>query len=1089
MVTDNSHLEDTLPLDDEDISANSSLEASESNNNGFPIVVSSRFTYVKRLGRGGSALVYQAFDNVLERHVALKFLLNPKQKNQARLVSEARSQANVEHSNICPIYEVIETENSVYLVMQFIEGESLQDLSPTLSSEQILLLLKKSALGLHTAHMQGMIHRDFKPANVMVNLASGDMDAKIVDFGLAAQDISKDNKTSKLAGTTGFISPEQYKGNFTKIDRSSDIYSLGACLLYCLTGKLLVIDKSNTVENTAESQTLKNQTSESDTLKSQTLKSHTSNSKAPASKELSINDPPISEPSITELLANTSLPKDVQIIIAKSMALESQERYQSALELADDIGRYLAGEPIKARSSKGYWISRKLIKHKWLATAAFIAVVGVLGMYVKQVYQQKQQEQQQLVREQGLLKINNKINDLEYQAQLTYMSPRHNIETQLQQWLNDAEQLEQDLPDINPILLGATHYGIGRIYQVLGETVKATEHLEQAHQLEKIDDTAFYLALAYSELYQQQLSVLRNIADKNVKESRIIELHKKYKIPTVSLLNQHIDSAPYRSYANALLTYYQQDWDAAIDILNKSEDLPVWYYADDVLKGDILLAKANKLNQSGSSIDLIEPLLQQAGVYYQNASAIAPSDPSIVLKQVSTITSELAMFNQLGRTAESHLLDKAQDLRSNVLEISKLNGDVYHTFGLLYFNYGLNLDYNNGTSDKWLNLAESEFINAENYRTKIGDVWLSFASLFSHQIKLQRELNIDTSDTIKKAIDALSKVSDEAKDYYYFNELGILNRYRALDVRDKGGDDKALFEASIFNYIEANKRFPERIGSLINAASTLMLMSGPYSLNDRYMALQKAESLLLKVLGKEPEHFVANYYLAVTKVNLFELSVYQGLLLKDIAKNAAEQMSRTKSISSNSPYVLDLEQKLKLLEYANEFENTGLWNNDFDKLIAARAELVKTFVQNNVVTRNFIRVLGVITGIRVQLGLPANSYIDKLEQALNDYPEFESVEAYRALSELFRHWNTPDIAKLNLISEFKLRDKRSHSNDWALAMVLIATAKKTEEIEEATELLNSNKGLLPAYRELVLKWADEKNYLKKNEQKTILKLE
>lgn len=1044
MATDISHLEDTLPLDGEGTSASSNTTISE-NNNGFPIVVSSRFTYVKRLGRGGSALVYQAFDNVLERHVALKFLLNPKQKNQARLVAEARSQANVEHSNICPIYEVIETENSVYLVMQFIEGESLQDLSPTLSLEQILLLLKKSALGLHTAHMQGMIHRDFKPANVMVNLTSGDMDAKIVDFGLAAQDVSQDNDTTKLAGTTGFISPEQYKDNFTKIDRSSDIYSLGACLLYCLTGKLLVIDKSNTVESSKPD-------------------SHTSNSKAQASKD----------ESITELLANTSLPKDAQIIIAKSMALEPQERYHSALELADDIGRYLAGEPIKARTSKGYWLGRKLVKHKWLATVAFIAIVGVLGMYVKQLYQQKQQEQQQLVREQGLLKINNKINDLEYQAQLTYMSPRHNIETQLQQWLNDAEQLEQDLPDINPILLGATHYGIGRIYQVLGETVKATEHLEQAHQLEKIDDTAFYLALAYSELYQQQLSVLRNIADKNVRESRIIELHKKYKIPAVTLLNAHIDSAPYRSYANALLTYYQQDWDAAIDILNKSGDLPVWYYADDVLKGDILLAKANKLNQSGSSIDLIEPLLQQAGVYYQNASAIAPSDPSIVLKQVSTITSELAMFNQLGIAAESHLLDKAQDLRSNLLEITKLNGDVYHTFGLLYFNYGLNLDYNNGTSDKWLNLAESEFINAENYRTKIGDLWLSFASLFSHQIKVQRELNQETSDTIKKAIDALNKVSDEAKDYYYFNELGILNRYRALEIRDKGGDDKALFEASIFNYIEANKRFPERIGSLINAASTLMLMSQPYSLNDRYIALQKAETLLLKVLTKEPEHFVANYYLAVTKVNLFELSVYQALAQKGIAKDAAEQIVRLKSINNTSPYVLDLEQKLKQLEYEQVFQITRQWNDDFDKNIAARAKLAETFLQNEVVISNFVSTLSVMTGIRIQLGLPAEDYIDKLEHVLTEYSDFKGENTYRALSKLFRHWNTPELDNTNLIDEFKLRDKRSLKNDWALAMVLIATAKKAEDIEEATLLLKSNNGVLPTYRKLILEWANKK---------------
>jgi indole-3-glycerol phosphate synthase len=115
-----------------------------------------------------------------------------------------------------------------------------------------------------------------------------------------------------------------------------------------------------------------------------------------------------------------------------------------------------------------------------------------------------------------------------------------------------------------------------------------------------------------------------------------------------------------------------------------------------------------------------------------------------------------------------------------------------------------------------------------------------------------------------------------------------------------------------------------------------------------------------------------------------------------------------------------------------------------------------------------------MTGIRIQLGLPAEDYIDKLEQVLTEYSDFKGENTYRALSKLFRHWNTPELDNTNLIDEFKLRDKRSLKNDWALAMVLIATAKKTQDIEEATELLNSNKGLLPAYRQLILEWANKK---------------
>ena len=89
------------------------------------------------------------------------------------------------------------------------------------------------------------------------------------------------------------------------------------------------------------------------------------------------------------------------------------------------------------------------------------------------------------------------------------------------------------------------------------------------------------------------------------------------------------------------------------------------------------------------------------------------------------------MFNRAGKATESHLINKAQQLRSEVLEVTKVDGDVYHTLGLLYLNYALNLYYNNGLPEKWLDLAESEFTNANNYTTKMGDIWLSFSRLYS----------------------------------------------------------------------------------------------------------------------------------------------------------------------------------------------------------------------------------------------------------------------------------------------------------------------------------------------------------------------
>jgi tetratricopeptide (TPR) repeat protein len=488
------------------------------------------------------------------------------------------------------------------------------------------------------------------------------------------------------------------------------------------------------------------------------------------------------------------------------------------------------------------------------------------------------------------------------------------------------------------------------------------------------------------------------------------------------------------------------------------------------------------MHESGSDIALVSPLVSEASDHYKKAVEIAPSDSFVALKLISTTVFQLKILNQAGKLVAPDLILDIQKVRHDILSITSINGDVYHAFGLFYLYYALNLHYNNGLPQPWFDLAESHFISATNHSTTSGNIWLSFARLYSFIVKFQRELNLDTSESTQKAIDALSNVPDNARDYYYFNEIGTLNRYQALQVRDNKGDATELFKIAIFNYIEANRRFPEHIGSLINAASATIKMSVDYLVEDKYVALQEAKLILARVLSKEPSHFVANYYLSIIYIDLFELSLYQGFAIDGIVKEAASQMSRTKLVNKVHPYVLDLEQKLKQFELEKSFSDAGQWHSGFDELIALRIQLAEKFQRNPIVTRNLIGVLCGITGIRIQLGLPAASYVKQLEQALKQYPEFENVDAYRALSQLFSHWHDSDIAKLNLITKFKLRHKSSFAHQWALAMVLLATAQNQQAIDEAIKLLNTNHGILPAYRQLILKWADEKaQMLNKNQ--------
>ena len=1011
------HIGETLPLnenseiDEQAITVNSSQEAN------FPFSIDIRFQYVERLSKGANGLIYKVFDQVLQRHVALKFLLNPNVDNRIKLVAEARAQANVEHAHICPIYEVVESEEGIYLVMQFVEGENLQDLAPSLSVEQLLVVNKKVADGLHVAHTQGLIHRDFKPANVMVNMTSNLLDPLIVDFGLAQ--LEKESESISHAGTRGFIAPEILSDPNVKLHRRIDVFAFGVNLLYCFTGKL--IESGN-------------------------------------------------DDSLQHYLTTTELPTDIQIIIAKCMAHKPVNRYQSAKEVSQEITRYLNGEPILARSSKSYWLRRKLKKHLWLTLATTIAVLGVSGMYISQLYK----EHQQSVREEALLQFNSELKELEYQAQLTYMSPRHNIESNIQQWRESVERLENKITTISPNLLAATHYAIGRIHHVLGDNKLAVKHLKISLSLEdKNDEGAFYLAISLGALYSKELNIVRNLTDEKLRESRLIDINKRFKDPAIELLSKHISSAPHQTYAKALLSYFQQDWDGAIKTLNSGTDLPNWYYQDDILRGDILMEKAREAPESGAENSLANSLLKQSLKHYEIAADIAPSDPNVAAKPLYITAIHLLLLNQKGKAVSEDFMDKVFDLERNVKEIDSSFHTINQLIGQISHLYSLNLQYNNGQPEHWFAVAENKLLQAKNSINTSDLLWLILGQHYSDVAKFKMESNLSPITSLENAIDALSHIAIEHRDYDYFNELGTLNRYLALQAISDNKASEEYFQSSIDSYLEANNHSPNRVGSLINAASTLRKKSEGAISDARLRDLLTVKGLLEDVIDLESKHFVGNYYLALTLIDLVELNLYEEIGEIKYFDLAVLQMEKLKAINNTHPYVLNSELTLKKFELEFLFSQKKQWIPEFDDFVAARFKLMEEFSNNTIVIRNYIGTLTGIIGYRVQLGLSVDGYLEKLQVAIKNNINIEDIEAYQALSELFYNWNSSKLRTLHLIDKYHLRDKQSFAHQWALYMTLIATATTKSELNEGINLLKEDKSSLPIYRNKVLEWANE----------------
>jgi serine/threonine protein kinase/Flp pilus assembly protein TadD len=202
-------------------------------------ILAGKYRIVEPIGKGGMGVVYKAEDTKLERTVALKFLppeLTEDPEAKERFVREAKAAAALSHPHICTIHEIGESEDQSFIVMEYIEGQSLKQkiLKGLLNQAEALDIAIQVAEGLDEAHKKGIVHRDIKPGNIMVT-AKGQ--AKVMDFGLAkVLGGSLITREAKTMGTVAYMSPEQAQGE--TVDQRTDIWSLGVVLYEMLTGQL-----------------------------------------------------------------------------------------------------------------------------------------------------------------------------------------------------------------------------------------------------------------------------------------------------------------------------------------------------------------------------------------------------------------------------------------------------------------------------------------------------------------------------------------------------------------------------------------------------------------------------------------------------------------------------------------------------------------------------------------------------------------------------------------------------------------------------------------------------------------------------------
>jgi serine/threonine-protein kinase len=731
------------------------------------------------LGAGGMGSVYKAFDPRLERVVALKFVHATDPRSVERFRREAMAQAAVVHENLCQIFEIGEVAGRPYLAMQYVHGRPLIDVAPAMSLEEKVRCVADVADAVHEAHAAGLIHRDIKPGNIMIEERASVGTPILMDFGLARQASHPGlTVTGSLLGTPSYMSPEQARGEVSGLDNRTDVYGLGATLYAILAGRPL-FEGEDLVEIIGRVQA-----------------------------EL----PPRLRASRPEI------PADVESIVMKCLRKDPAERYPSARELAADLRRHLEGMPVTARPmSVAYRWKLKLAHHRWATRtaavgAALLAVALAWGL----------RERWTASRSAAVAaSFGQQVERIDSIARIASMAPLHDVRPERERIRAAMNEIRSRMEKIGPPARGTGNYALGRGLLALEEWDAARDHLRAGWEEGYREPGAAYaLGLVLGELYRRELAEIAQIPKGEDRDAARRKVESEYRDAALEFLRQSAGveiEAP--EYVEALLAHLEGRNEDALTLAREAYADRPWFYEARELEGEIRAARGDE---------------QAARGEYEEANAEYGAAWTAFEEALAVGASDLGVLERMVRLAHTRMIFEIEGPGKDV-------GPWYRD-GMRVVEMGHVADPGYAplrVLEAWLHQRRAEFQAMrgedpqESYDAAIASARSALAGgrgdaaahavLGSTHRKIAEYLRSrgqDPRPRFEEAIRAYDAANRLRPDYDNRANVGLLRKSLALDRMNRGEDPVPDLERSVQAYRQALALDPDRISARHNLGVT-----------------------------------------------------------------------------------------------------------------------------------------------------------------------------------------------------------------------------------------------------------------------------